>query len=84
LPPENLVDPKLEDDWPPVPPVVVLEKAPPAANTPVAVDVGAVLAVGLNHVVPPFAPYPPPAPMETKTLCPGLNVKKPSVLVEAA
>lgn len=54
IPPENLVEPKLADEIPPEPPAVNGENEPPVARTPVAVEVGAEFAVGLNQVDPPL------------------------------
>jgi hypothetical protein len=84
VPPENLVDPKLADARPPAPPVVDdAENEPPAARTPVAVEVGAVFAVGLSQVDPPLE-LNAPVPIEVNICWFGLRVKNPSALTVLA
>jgi hypothetical protein len=62
---------------------VVEENEPPVARTPVAVEVGAAFAAGLNQVDPPLEPA-VLVPMDVNICWFGLRVKNPSVLTVLA
>jgi hypothetical protein len=57
--------------------------APPLANAPCVVSVGAALDAALNHVSPPAVPLAPPVPVDVYTVPPAV-IPVTAVLLEYA